>query len=133
MYVFILLFCYWYFLKIGKVMISKIKHLLLSCSNIQICSFKISNKENARGLNNELHSIFILQNMFTAELSMKIYSKKKESRSRYLCYSREIIVTYTKIIMNHDASLVPTLLYCCIAVLPVQEYVYLSYPKYKFI
>lgn len=66
--------------------------------------------------------------MFAAELSMKICSQKAE-QVKYLCYSREIIVTYTKVIMNHDASLVPTSLYCCLAVFPVQKYAYLSYLK----
>jgi len=53
--------------------------------------------------------------MFVVDLSIKICSQKAE-QVKYLCYSRKIIVTYTKIIMNHDASLVPTLLYCCLTV-----------------
>jgi len=66
------------------------------------------------------------RHMFVVDLSIKICSQKAE-QVKYLCYSRKIIVTYTKIIMNHDASLVPTLLYCCLTVFSVQKYVYLSF------
>lgn len=71
-------------------------------------------------------SVCTLQHMLVVDLSIKICSQKAE-QVKYLCYSREIIVTYTKIIMNHDASLVPTSLYCCLTVFSVQKYVHLSF------